>query len=318
MLGNKVLITGGSGSLGTAILQRAHDEGWNTEFTVVARNETKMSALKKKFPDVRCEIGDVRDLSWLHTIFPGHDTIAHTAAIKIIPVAELNVRETVLTNVIGSMNVAVAAVQAGAKRVIGVSTDKSCLPNTQYGASKFLMEGLFREANTWGNTEFNLVRYGNVLRSNASVIPFFEKLKDSGERLRVTEPSMTRFWLSMGEAIDLIIDAAEFKETGIILVPKPPAMSMHDLALAISDQEYDVIGVRPGEKIHEHLISSGESLHTRDDGKYFVIYPPNIGTDKPLSVGFEYVSSAPLFWLSKQDLYDKINSYNPYGGPWYE
>lgn len=317
MIPGRILITGGTGSLGTAILEKAVLEKWPATFTVLARNETKIAQLKAKMPNVRCEIGDVRDLAWLNTIMPGHDVCIHAAAIKQVPTAESNVREAMLTNVVGSQNIAMACVEAGVNRVIGISTDKACAPETIYGATKYLMEGLFREADQWSaDTRFILVRYGNVLRSNASVVPLFERQIAENKPFTVTMKNMTRFWLSMPQAINLIVVAAGWDTSGVVLVPRPPAMVMEELAHALDpDRKIVEVGRRPGEKIHEQLINESESLHTSvyngTKGKYFVIYPPNF---KANHAPFSYDSNNPDHWLTAQELYEMLDAYNPAGG----
>lgn len=295
MLKGKVLITGGTGSLGTALTSYLISKGVvPKDITLLARNETKLNQSRLKFPDVRCEAGDVRDLDWLRTIFPGHSYVVHAGALKVVPTAEVNVRETVSTNVLGSQNVAMAAVESDVTRVIGISTDKACQAQTVYGASKFLMEGTFREANTWfpERTTFNLVRYGNVLGSNQSVVPFFQSLIEQHKPITVTMFNMTRFWLSMEEALSLIWDGLFWEETGVVLVPKAKASSMLTLARAVAPTNYPIveIGRRPGEKIHEKMIHAGEDHHTKDAGKYFVIYHPANQVKNPLPVDFEYGS----------------------------
>lgn len=313
----RILITGGTGSLGTAIVERGLREQWDVTFTVLSRNETRMAQFRKQFPEVRCEIGDVRDLAWLATIMPGHDVCIHAAAIKQVPTAEVNVRETVLTNVVGSQNVAMACVEAGVKRVVGISTDKACQPTTIYGNTKALMEGLFREADGWSpDTDFILVRYGNVLRSNASVVPLFERQIAEDKPFTVTRRDMTRFWLSMPQAIDLVLDAMKWDDTGVVLVPKPWAMAMEDLCKALDPKRQIVeIGIRPGEKIHEQLVNSSESLHMEDHRRYFVIYPPQTEVNPELRCepGFEFTSLDTLR-LQPPTLYKMLDEYNPYGG----
>lgn len=310
MLKGKVLITGGTGSLGMALTSFLMSKGTAPkDITLLARNETKLNQARTKFPEVRCEAGDVRDLDWLRTIFPGHTYVIHAGALKVVPTAEVNVRETVSTNVLGSQNVAMAAVESNVSRVIGVSTDKACQAQTIYGASKFLMEGIFREANSWSpnNTSFNLVRYGNVLGSNQSVVPFFRSLIEQDKPLTVTMFSMTRFWLSMNEALYLIWDSLFWDETGIILVPKAKASTMYRLAIATAPENYPIleIGKRPGEKVHEKMIHAGETYHTRDAGKYFVIYHPATISKNPLPDNFEY-SSDTCEQYSMEDLRIKI------------
>lgn len=317
MISGNILITGGTGSLGTAILDKAFSENWPAAFTVLARNETKMAQLKAKHPNVRCEIGDVRDLAWLNTIVPGHDVCIHAAAIKQVPTAESNVREAILTNVFGSQNVAMACVEAHVGKVIGISTDKACAPTTVYGATKYLMEGLFREADQWSkSTRFITVRYGNVLRSNASVLPLFERQIAEDKPFTVTVKEMTRFWLTMPQAIHIVETACDWDTSGVVLVPRPPAMHMYDLAHALDpDREIIEIGIRPGEKINEQLINESESLHVSVydgyKGHWFVIYPPTFKTDnKP----FTYDSNDPDHWMTYEELYAMLDEYNPYGG----
>lgn len=317
MITGNILITGGTGSLGSAIIEKAEAEKWPARFTVLARNETKMAQFSHKHMNVRCEIGDVRDLSWLNTIMPGHDVCIHAAAIKQVPTAEANVREAVLTNVIGSQNVAMACIEAGVGKVIGVSTDKACAPTTIYGSTKYLMEGLFREADQWsGRTRFITVRYGNVLRSNASVLPLFERQIAEDKPFTVTVMSMTRFWLTMPQAINIIETAYDWDTSGVVLVPRPPAMRMDDLARALDpDREIVEIGIRPGEKIDEQLINESESLHVSIydgyKGHWYVIYPPTFKTDnKP----FVYSSNNPDHWITPDELFVMLDSYNPYGG----
>src|SRR5690606_25192398 len=161
MLEGKVLITGGTGSLGKAILARAERESWPAEFTVFARNETKISQVRSTFPNVRCEIGDVRDLDWLRAVLPGHDVVIHAAAIKVVPIAEANARETVLTNVIVTMNLDKVFVDSGVNKVIGVLTEKGLQSSTVNGNTNAVYGALLREAISWGNTLFLMARYGN-------------------------------------------------------------------------------------------------------------------------------------------------------------
>lgn len=312
----RILITGGTGSLGTALVDHIHSMGWETQVTVLARNESRMALFLKKYPWVRGEIGDVRDLDWLRTIIPGHDLVIHAAAIKQVPTAESNVREAVLTNVIGSQNVAMASVESGVTRVVGVSTDKACAPHTTYGATKYLMEGIFREANLWSkNTSFTLVRYGNVLRSNASVVPLFEKQIADDVPFTVTDPDMTRFWITMGDAVALIREAAALPIAGVVLVPRPGAMRMYDLCAALDPKrEIKIIGVRAGEKKHEVLIHEGEALHTSAIKNRFIIYPPDKLDRGNLPEGYCYSSASPDFVITPAELYHMLDSYNPYGG----
>lgn len=305
--GKRVLITGGTGSLGTAILRRAHAENWNTEFTVMARTESRIAQVRKEYPHVRAEIGDVRDLDWLRTIFPGHQVIIHAAALKIVPTAEANVREAILTNIVGSMNVAQAAVDAGVERVIGILTDKEVLPTTVYGTTKKCAGAVLREANNWGKTLFINCRYGNVLGSRASILELLFKLKKEDKPFVITDKRCTRFWLLMQDAIDLILLSAEQEYPGVTVVPKAAASSVLALFEAV-DPSREVIdaGIRPGEKIHEMLVDPVESLHTVDMGDYFLIYPPVSKVATNLPDQYQYTSDNPAKVLSINDLKEMI------------
>lgn len=302
----KLLITGGTGSLGTAILERAEQEHWNVEITVLARNETKIAQTRARFPQYRAEIGDVRDLDWLRTIVPGHDTVIHAAALKIVPVAEINVKEAVTCNVEGTKNVAIACAEADVEKAVLISSDKACGP-TYYGVTKRLGEGLFREANSWRSTEFISVRYGNVLKSANSIVPLFERQIRENKPFTITHLEMTRFWLSMKQAIDLILYSLNNSARGTITVPKAPAMKVVDVAKALdSNRDVIEIGIRPGERLHETLIVREESMHTEDIGNYFIIYSPKqfVGN---LPFQYEYTSDNSAHWLTSDELNILLN-----------
>lgn len=310
-LEGKILITGGSGSLGTAIVKRSILDNWDAEITVVARNETKMQVLKQAFPKVKCEIGDVRDEDRLTHLFRGQDIVIHAAAIKIVPVAEANPREAILTNVMGSFNVCKAAIEVEVPKVIGISSDKACGP-TYYGLTKRLMEGLFREASEWGNeTKFVVCRYGNVLKSANSIIPLFEKQAAANQPLTITDPRMTRFWLSMKQAIDLILLTLDKAKSGEIFVPQAPAMGLNDVAKALyPGHEIKIIGIRPGERLHETLIVQEESSHTTlmndqhilGSMSYYCIHHPKTFNVKVFDPYFNYTSEDPAYWLTPEEL----------------
>ncbi len=306
MKSGKVIITGGTGSLGQAILQRAKEENWETQFTVISRDEGKQALTRSLFPDVRFVLGDIRDLDKLEIVFRGHATVIHAAAYKRVPSAQVNTEETIKTNILGSVNVAKAAVKTGVKRVIGISTDKASQPINAYGMSKAMMEALFQEANGWteSKTQFNLVRYGNVIGSNGSVIPYFLMQKELGGPITVTDKDMTRFWITLDDAVDLILAAYDspLAHSGNILVPKAPAMSVLDLAKIIGGKGTEIkeIGIRPGEKIHETLIYSEESLYTEEQENTFLVHPPTSGRLGNLKKGFSYTSdTAPKITKTK-------------------
>ena len=304
MLENKrVLITGGTGSLGSSIVKRAYAENWNTEITVLARTEFKIAQMRKDFPDVRAEIGDVRDADWLRTIFPGHQIIIHAAALKIVPTAEANVREAILTNIMGSMNVAQAAVDSKVEKVIGILTDKEVFASTVYGSTKKCAGAVLREANNWGKTVFINCRYGNVLGSRASILELLLKLKKENKPFTITDKRCTRFWLRMDDAIDLILLSLEQEYPGVTVVPKAAASPILSLFKAVDpDREIIDVGIRPGEKVHEMLVDSVESLHTVDMGKYFLVHPPTSNVHSNLPDQYQYTSDNPAKILSINDL----------------
>ncbi len=300
MLKRKILVTGGSGFLGRGLLRRIRREDWAAEVTVYSRDGKKQAELRRLYPEAHCVLGDVRDLNRLTAVAAGHDLVIHAAALKHIPEAEHNVDECFAVNIDGSRNVALAAVQAGVPQVIGLSTDKACAPMNTYGLSKAAMERIFAEANRWGETQFATVRYGNVVGSTGSVIPlFYQQLEDFGE-VRVTDKNMTRFWISVDEAIDLISYAVE-KRVGTI-VYRCGAMKIADLAeLIAAGKPVRITGIRPGERLDERLVDYSESQHCEQDGDYYLLYPPTAkrnGDHEP----WTYVSSNPAHWIEKQEM----------------
>lgn len=268
----KVFLTGGTGSLGHALLDFFQTSVGPFDVTVYSRDEIKQSEMRRIYPDARYMLGDVRDYDRLLLAMRGHHTVIHAAAYKQVPSAEANVNEAIATNVMGSLNVARAAVHNDVDNVVGVSTDKACQPINAYGETKALMEKLFQQADGWGETIFNCVRYGNVLGSRGSVVPLFrEQLKQ--KHVTMTDANMTRFWMTLDQAVDLVWAAINPHTTltdGSILVPACPASNMLTLLLAVAKIEgvevapdwVTTIGTRPGEKKHEQLIHENESLHT--------------------------------------------------------
>ena len=288
----KVLITGGTGSLGQAILRKAKDENWESRFTILSRDENKQAHVRSLYPEHRYILGDVRDLDKLEIAFREHDLVIHAAAYKRVPSAQVHTEETIKTNIIGSRNVAYAAIKAGVSRVIGVSTDKAAKPVNAYGASKMLMEASFQEANRLSSeTKFTLTRYGNVIGSNGSVIPHFKWQHKNGGPLTVTDYNMTRFWITLDTAVELLIAASELQVPGIIVVPKAPALGVLKLAELIADgMNIEEIGIRPGEKMHEVLITEEEALYTEEVGNYYYIHPSTENFHGKMSKGFFYSS----------------------------
>lgn len=301
----KIFLTGGTGSLGVAFLERAERENWDCRFTVYSRDEVKQGELKGRFPRHKYVLGDIRDGQWLSVVMKGHDIVIHTAAYKQVPAAEVNSNQAISVNVFGSLNVAHAAVQNDIPLVVGVSTDKACAPVNCYGATKMLMEKLFQEAGSWGKTQFNIVRYGNVLGSRGSVVPLFKK-QMSTKILTLTEYEMTRFWMTLEDAVNLILASLD-QPPSTVLVDKCKAAPMHRLMKAICPEcDFKIIGIRPGEKIHEKLLHSGESMHTQDIGNYFRVYPAWTNYEGNLDFGYEY-NSKYATQLSVEELRDMIN-----------
>lgn len=283
MLSDKsILITGGTGSFGQGfartILERFPDIG---RLVVFSRDELKQFEMSQKFPESRYKglryfIGDIRDESRLRRALEGIDVVVHAAALKQVPAAEYNPFECIKTNVIGAQNLIEACLDTGVKRVVALSTDKAAAPINLYGATKLCSDKLFTAANNIRgdrDIRFCVVRYGNVMGSRGSVIPFFLERRSSGI-LPITDPQMTRFNITLQEGVDMVLWALENGRGGEIFVPKIPSYRITDVAKAIGPEcEYPVVGVRPGEKIHEEMITASDSFNTIDLGRYYAILP---------------------------------------------
>jgi len=301
-------VSGGAGFLGRTLLALAQWEDWPCTFTVYGRDEEKLAQVKHRWPSTNVIIGDVRDYRHLLNAMRGHEIVVHAAAIKFIPEAEHNVFETIKTNVEGSRNIANAAKELGVRDVVGISTDKACLPVNTYGMTKALMERMFAEANNWGDTRFVIARYGNVVGSTGSIVPVFQRQLAEVGHVRVTDPRMTRFWLSPREAVDLILLAlGQIKKyRGCVFVPRCPAMRIGDLAAALSNgAPVEFIGARPGEKMHEDLVHAQESVRVESRGDYLVVYPAvsaNIQGQSP----WTYSSHTPAGWVTPEHMLTMI------------
>lgn len=309
----KVFVTGGAGFLGRAILREArmHHPDW--EFTIFSRDEGKQAPVRAEFPEHHYILGDVRNLDRLTLAIAGHDYAIHAAAFKYVPQAETHVAEAVSVNVLGSHNVLTAALRMRVERVIGISTDKACRAINVYGLTKRVMERMFQEADTLTETQFNCVRYGNVMGSTGSVIPLFIRQAKTGH-ITLTNPRMTRFWLSADYAVELIFRALKprFLDGGVILIPRLAATDMQTVAHACSivaehDITADIVGHRHGEKVHEDLLAPEEVAFTRrpGDGKLMDLYPPTVGevVDPPPGL---YTSATPDHWLDAEQMADMI------------
>lgn len=311
MLGKKVLLTGGSGFLGRAILRRAQKQHWDSEFIVYSRDETKQWELKSKYPNVKCVLGDVaRDFDRLLALMHGVDTVIHMGAVKYIPEAEWNVLETIDVNVTGSRNVAMAAIAGGVHTVVGISTDKASAPLNTYGATKMLMERMYGEfGRRSSGTNFVTCRYGNVVGSTGSVIPVFKKQIQEHGQIKVTDSRMSRFWLSVDEAIDLILwsygAAKDFN--GHTFISACPSMTIDEIAKTVwemnSPDETNIVytGIRPGEKLHEALFNEQEAPRVKVLKNGFIMAPAtNAGDLLPDMMG--YTSDHPKRWLTRADM----------------
>jgi UDP-N-acetylglucosamine 4,6-dehydratase len=281
---------------------------------VFSRDELKQSQLaaRVKHPSLRFFIGDVRDRDRLQRALHGIDVVIHAAALKQVPACEYNPFEAVKTNVLGANNVIEAAIDQGVERVVALSTDKAVNPVNVYGATKLCAEKMFVQGNSYAGglkTRMAVVRYGNVVGSRGSVIPIFLDQRDGGE-LTITDERMTRFWLTLDEGVDFVVRAVERMQGGEIFVPKIPSMRVIDLARAIApDASLRVVGVRPGEKLHEVLLSSDESRHSVDVDGMYVVQPVYAGWSyttpagaKPLPADFAFTSDTNSAWCSAEEL----------------
>ncbi|WP_018969620.1 UDP-N-acetylglucosamine 4,6-dehydratase (inverting) [Rubritalea marina] len=283
MLNDKsILITGGTGSLGQALTKTILEKWPNVKRLVIySRDEQKQFQMAQEFPPekypaIRFLIGDVRDLDRMKRAFNGVDYVIHAAAMKHVHIAEYNPDECVKTNIGGAENVIKAALSCSVKHVVALSTDKACAPINLYGATKLASDKLFVAANNITgeqDVKFSVVRYGNVMGSNGSVMPFFLKKREGGV-LPITDPNMTRFNISLADGVKMVLHAMEHAWGGELFVPKIPSYRITDIAEAIGpDCEHPVVGIRPGEKIHEEMITSSDSFTTYDLGEYYAILP---------------------------------------------
>ena len=313
--GTSILITGGTGSLGKALVEFLLKETKVRRIAIFSRDELKQQHMRIQFhedPRLRWFLGDIRDLDRLKRAFHGVDYVIHAAALKQVDTGEYNPMEFIKTNVLGSQNVIDASIDAGVKRVVALSTDKASSPINLYGATKLTADKLFVAANNYSfgyGTAFSVVRYGNVMGSRGSVIPFFKELASQGKPLPITDLRMTRFWISIENAVKFVIDSLEMMTGGELYVPRIPSMKIIDLANAVSpDSKLEEIGMRPGEKLHEEMISADDSRRTIILQNRFVVTPvvaewgyvPPKGIQMP--EGNAYRSDTNDMWMTTSDI----------------
>lgn len=302
----KVFITGGSGFLGRGLLMRAKELDW--EVTVYSRDEYKQDLCKRRFSSgVNYVLGDVTNYDRLLCAMKGHDVVIHTAAIKYIPEAEVNVSECIHVNIEGSRNVLRAAEALGVSQCVCISTDKATIPVNVYGMTKAIVERLVGEFShhVGTDTKFTACRYGNVVGSTGSVIPLFQRQMQENKRVTITDPDMTRYWIGINEAVDLVLACMDWANNGSVVIPQPASMRLLDLAVLIagSESNIDVIGVRPGEKRHEQLLHQQESVRAKLVGTYYELLRSG---EKAVSEPFMLSSSAPKVWLSQSRMRELI------------
>lgn len=308
-----VLVTGGTGSFGKKFTKKVLELDAK-KVIIFSRDELKQYEMKQEFQDSRLRffIGDVRDQERLHRAFDGVDIVIHAAAMKHVDACEYNPFEAVKTNINGAQNIIEAAIDRGVEKVIALSTDKACAPVNLYGATKLASDKLFVAANSYvgkKTTQFAVVRYGNVVGSRGSVVPFFRRIKETGV-VPITDERMTRFWITLDQGVQFVLDNLARMHGGEIFVPKIPSMNIMDLAKAIAPEcKTEIIGIRPGEKLHEAMIMEDDARHTLEYDTYYVIQPEFpfwskkfADGGKELPVGFEYTSDKNDEWLKIEDL----------------
>ncbi len=317
-----VLITGGTGSFGKKFTEMMLREYKPKKLIIFSRDELKQHEMQVggfDHPSLRYFIGDVRDRERLYRAFDGVDVVVHAAALKQVPAAEYNPSEAIKTNVLGAMNVIDAAIDRNVKQVVALSTDKAANPINLYGATKLCSDKLFVSANNYAgyhDTRFSIVRYGNVVGSRGSVIPYFLKMRETGV-LPITDERMTRFWITLEQGVNFVLATLERMRGGEIFVPKIPSMRITDLADAVAPEcKIDVVGIRPGEKLHEIMVTEDDARNTLEFEDYFVILPAHrewnpqtYGEQNGGSLcldGFQYSSDTNSHWITPAELRQMI------------
>ena len=315
--GKVILVTGGTGSFGQRFAHIVLGRYKPRKLIIFSRDEQKQFEMRRTFPperfsNVRFFIGDVRDKDRLRRAFDGVDIVVHAAALKHVPTCEYDPIEAVKTNILGAANVVEAALDCNVHRVIALSTDKAANPINLYGATKLCSDKLFVAGNSYSGahpTRFSVVRYGNVVGSRGSVIPHFMSMRTRGV-VPITDPRMTRFMITLDDAVEFVISSLERMDGGEVFVPKLPSINIMDLAKAVApDCKTEIVGIRPGEKLHEVLLTEDESPRSLDMGGHYVITPSTPheaglawNTGRPVPDGFRYASDTNTEWLDAKGL----------------
>ncbi|MCC6658336.1 MAG: UDP-N-acetylglucosamine 4,6-dehydratase (inverting) [Rhodocyclaceae bacterium] len=321
--GKSVLVTGATGSFGKRFVRTVLERHNPQRLVVFSRDELKQFEMQQSYRDARLRwvLGDVRDKERLYHALDGIDVVVHAAAMKQVPASEHNPMEAIRTNVMGAGNVISASIDQGVERVIALSTDKAANPANLYGATKLCSDKLFVAANALAEpqrTRFSVVRYGNVIGSRGSVIPFFMQRRASGV-LPITDPRMTRFWITLGQGVQFVVDCLERMRGGEVFVPKIPSMNIMDVAKVVAPEcRTEVIGIRPGEKLHEIMITPDDAWNTAEFDDHYVIQPATDWWDragylaatggKPVGEGFAYSSDSNPVWMPPAELRALLDS----------
>jgi UDP-N-acetylglucosamine 4,6-dehydratase len=314
LTGKTILVTGGTGSFGSRFIKHVLDEHAPAAVRVFSRDELKQSEMQRRFADesrLRYLVGDIRDLPRVVRATRGVDVIIHAAAMKQVPACEYNPFEAIQTNILGAENVVTAAIENEVPITMALSTDKAVNPVNLYGATKLCQEKIIVQGNAYATdsvARFSCVRYGNVVGSRGSVIPLFKAQAPTGV-LTITDDTMTRFWITLDQAVDFVIDSLGRMDAGEVFVPKIPSMRVTDVAAAIApDAERRIIGVRPGEKLHEVLLTEDEARHSVETSFGYVIEPEYASWPRQrvegerLADGFRYTSDTNVEWMTVDDL----------------
>ena len=318
---SSILITGGTGSFGKAFIDEILRDHSPRRVGIFSRDELKQYELKQRWGSderVRFFLGDIRDRDRLITAMHGVDYVVHAAALKQVDTAEYDPMEYVKTNILGSENVIQAAMATGVRKVVALSTDKASSPVNLYGATKLTADKLFISSNHFSfarGTTFSVVRYGNVMGSRGSVIPLFRRLQSEGSPIPITDKRMTRFWITLPQAVNFVISCFDDMHGGELYVPRIPSMRVVDLAEAIAPgSPLEEIGIRPGEKLHEEMISSEDARRTLRRSDRYVVMPTlaewgYTNTDgEEVAEGFSYTSDSNDQWLSVKQIRDWLEA----------